>query len=250
MLNVRPKKKLGQHFLTEPHTADRITDLLQRDPVLPAFEIGPGKGVLTGRLAGKIPDFTVLEIDNESVRYLTAHFPADQVHIQEADVLSWRFPQSPFRVIGNLPYNITSPIFFHLLEYRAFMEQGVFMIQKEVADRICTPPGKHECGILSVLLAAWFDCKYHFTVPPGAFFPPPKVNSAVISLQRKVNPPDLDFNRFVRLVKTAFGQRRKMLRNGLSSYNLEPSEQLTILLQKRAEALTLEEFFWLEKQIR
>lgn len=252
MLNVKPKKRLGQHFLTEPHTADKITDLLKLSPALPVYEIGPGKGVLTQRLLGKIQDFHLLEIDTESIEYLQHHFKPTDFQIHEADVLQWKFPTEPghlFRVIGNLPYNITSPIFFHLLEYRQNFDQGVFMIQKEVAERVCAPPGKHECGILSVLLSTWYECKYHFTVPPGAFFPPPKVNSGVITLTRKPNPPDIEFPKFLRLVKAAFGQRRKMLRNALSGIKLKPSEELNKLLTKRAEALSLEEFFWLERQM-
>jgi 16S rRNA (adenine1518-N6/adenine1519-N6)-dimethyltransferase len=253
MLNVKPKKRLGQHFLTEPHTADKITELLKIDPQLPVYEIGPGKGVLSQRLIGKVNELHLLEIDTESIQYLKAQFPPSSFQIHETDVLQWAFPAEPshkFRVIGNLPYNITSPIFFHLLEYRQNLDQAVFMIQKEVAERICTPPGKHECGILSVLLSTWFECKYHFTVPPGAFFPPPKVNSAVITITQKTNPPDIEFGRFLKLVKAAFGQRRKMLRNALSGLNFIPSESLDQLFTKRAEALSLEEFFWLEKQLK
>jgi 16S rRNA (adenine1518-N6/adenine1519-N6)-dimethyltransferase len=253
MLNVKPKKRLGQHFLNEPHTADKITELLKLDPQLPVYEIGPGKGVLSQRLIGKVTELHLLEIDTESIDYLKAQYPNPSFLIHETDVLQWAFPSQAgekFRVIGNLPYNITSPIFFHLLAYRHNLEQGVFMIQKEVAERICAPPGKHECGILSVLLSAWFDCKYHFTVPPGAFFPPPKVNSAVITLTQKTNPPNIDFGRFLKLVKAAFGQRRKMLRNALSGLTFEPSETLDLLLTKRAEALSLDEFFWLEKQMK
>ncbi len=253
MLNVKPKKRLGQHFLTEPHTADKITDLLKIDPQLPVYEIGPGKGVLSQRLIGKVNELHLLEIDTESIQYLKAQFAPSSFQIHETDVLQWEFPAEPghkFRVIGNLPYNITSPIFFHLLEYRHNLDQGVFMIQKEVAERVCAPPGKHECGILSVLISTWFECKYHFTVPPGAFFPPPKVNSAVITLSQKSNPPDIEFGRFLKLVKAAFGQRRKMLRNALSGLAFFPSETLDRLFTKRAEALTLEEFFWLEKQMK
>jgi 16S rRNA (adenine1518-N6/adenine1519-N6)-dimethyltransferase len=253
MLNVKPKKRLGQHFLTEPHTADKITDLLKLDPQLPVYEIGPGKGVLSQRLIGKVNEFHLLEIDTESIEYLKVQFPPSSFQIHETDVLQWAFPAEQghkFRVIGNLPYNITSPIFFHLLEYRHNLDQAVFMIQKEVAERVCASPGKHECGILSVLLSTWFECKYHFTVPPGAFFPPPKVNSAVITLTQKTTPPEIEFGRFLKLVKAAFGQRRKMLRNALSGLTFIPSETLDRLFTKRAEALTLEEFFWLEKQMK
>lgn len=251
MLNVKPKKNLGQHFLTEPHTADKIVGLLQTIPDLPVFEIGPGKGVLTGRLATKVKNLHVLEIDSESIQYLHQNFEAGAFQIHETDVLRWKFPESEeFRVIGNLPYNITSPIFFHLLAYRKNLVQGVFMIQKEVADRICAPPGTKTCGILSVILSAWFDCHYHLTVPPGAFFPPPKVKSAVITLTRKPQPPELDFESFLRLVKTAFGQRRKMLRNALSSIEFNQSEKLDVLMTRRAEALTLEEYFWLHGQMQ
>lgn len=251
MLNVKPKKHLGQHFLTDLVTAGKITDLLHTDPALPAYEIGPGKGVLTRLLLPRIPELHLLEIDTESIEYLNVHFARQGLHIHHADVLQWDFAQTPgeFRVIGNLPYNITSPIFFRLLEFRENFREGVFMIQKEVADRICTPPGKRECGILSVLISAWYEPKYHLTVQPGAFFPPPKVKSAVISLTRKKNPPDIDFSTFLMLVKKAFGQRRKMLRNALSGLELRPSAELDELLNKRAEQLSLEQFFWLEKQL-
>jgi len=251
MLNVKPKKHLGQHFLTDGNIASRITALSGEGSERVLYEIGPGKGVLTTRLTGLHPRLHLLEIDPESVVYLNALLSEQQVEIHEADVLNWDFSETapePFDVIGNLPYNITSPIFFHLLEHRARFHKGVFMIQKEVADRICSPPGTRATGILSVLISAYYEIKYHFTVQAGSFFPPPKVKSAVISLKRIPNPPDVEFARLKALVKLAFGQRRKTLRNALSSLNFKPSPELDLLLNKRAEQLPLESFLWLEKQ--
>ena len=250
-MNVRPKKHLGQHFLTDLNIAERIVDLLPDPSNAPVYEIGPGKGVLTQFLIRRKPDLHLLEVDTESITYLQHHYGDAGIHIYEQDVLTHDFRdrgEVPFSLIGNLPYNITSPILFQVLEHRQRFQYGVFMIQKEVADRICTPPGKRECGILSVLLSAYFIPVYRFTVNPGAFFPPPKVKSAVITLDPKPEMPEVPFHRLKTLVKTAFGQRRKTLKNALSGLQFRPSPELDALLTKRAEALVLEEFFWLEKQ--
>lgn len=250
-MNVRPKKHLGQHFLTDLNIAERIVDLLPDSGNAPVYEIGPGKGVLTQFLIRRKLDLHLLEVDTESITYLQHHYGDSGIHIYEQDVLRHNFSDKgevPFSLIGNLPYNITSPILFQVLEHRERFQYGVFMIQKEVADRICTPPGKRECGILSVLLSAYFIPVYRFTVNPGAFFPPPKVKSAVITLEPKSDLPEIPFHRLKTLVKAAFGQRRKTLRNALSGFQLRPSLELDTLLNKRAEALSLEEFFWLEQQ--
>jgi 16S rRNA (adenine1518-N6/adenine1519-N6)-dimethyltransferase len=250
-MNVRPKKHLGQHFLTDLNIAERIVDLLPDPKTSPVYEIGPGKGVLTQFLIRRKPDLHLLEVDTESITYLQHHYGDAGIHIYEQDVLTHDFQdrgEVPFSLIGNLPYNITSPILFQVLENKERFQYGVFMIQKEVADRICTPPGKRECGILSVLLSSYFIPVYRFTVNPGAFFPPPKVKSAVITLEPKTEMPEVPFHRLKTLVKTAFGQRRKTLRNALAGLQFRPSPELDALLTKRAEALTLDEFFWLEKQ--
>lgn len=234
-MEVRAKKALGQHFLTDLGIAQRIVDSL--DPALctaqdqapsreganrmPTLEIGPGMGVISQYLLEREDlDFRMIEIDTESVNYLLGHFPKAYGRILEGDFLKLKldalYGSGPFCVIGNFPYNISSQIFFKILDYRSQVPQVVCMIQKEVAERIAEKPGTKTYGILSVLLQAWYDIEYLFTVGSGAFAPPPKVQSAVIRLRRN-GRKDLgcDEALFKTVVKTAFGQRRKTLRNSL-----------------------------------
>ena len=220
MSEVRPKKALGQHFLTDLSVSRRIADSLLAEERTDVLEVGPGMGVLTRFLLER-PEIALraVEIDRESVDYLLMHYPELNGALIEADFLRLRlenfFPGN-FFVIGNFPYNISSQIFFKILDYRERVPQVVCMIQKEVAERIAEKPGSKTYGILSVLLQAWYDIEFLFTVGPGAFNPPPKVQSAVIRLRRngRTSLP-CDEALFKTVVKTAFNQRRKTLRNSL-----------------------------------
>lgn len=230
-MEVRAKKALGQHFLTDLSIAQRIADSLlvpcpgseaqydESNP-LPALEIGPGMGVLTQYLLQRPEvDLRMVEIDTESVNYLLVHFPQVNGRLLEADFLKLKlekFFSGQFAVVGNFPYNISSQIFFKVLDYKEQVPQVVCMIQKEVAERIAEKPGTKTYGILSVLLQAWYNIEYLFTVGEGAFNPPPKVKSAVIRLVRN-SRTDLgcDESLFKTVVKTGFNQRRKTLRNSL-----------------------------------
>jgi 16S rRNA (adenine1518-N6/adenine1519-N6)-dimethyltransferase len=250
---VHPKKHLGQHFLTDPHLAEKAVTALSQD-VEALLEIGPGKGILTRIILEKEPDiFRVIEIDGEAVEYLTQHFPGLEGKIIHADFLKADLKQyfpDKFAVIGNFPYNISSQILFRVLEHRQQVEEVVGMFQKEVAERIASPPGSKKYGILSVLLQAFYSIEYLFTVNEGSFFPPPKVKSAVIRLVRN-SSESLDCNEkiFFGLVKTAFNQRRKTLRNALKSYNFSDAVPVD-LLKKRAEQLNVEEFVMLTQHVR
>ncbi len=242
---VRPKKHLGQHFLTDHHIADKIADCLS-----PAFleicEVGPGTGILTQSLLKRpaLQKVTLIEIDTESVAYLHNHFNDSRMVILEADFLQCNLPNlfpQPVALIGNFPYNISSQIFFRLLENRDLFPETVGMIQKEVADRIASPPGNKTYGILSVLLQAWFTVQICFTVNETVFYPPPKVKSAVIRLVRNdVKTLNCNEKLFFKVVKAGFSQRRKTLRNSLNSL-VNPLLQHA-LLNKRAEQLSVDEF--------
>ena len=225
MTEVRAKKALGQHFLTDLNIAHKICDSLSggtSDAPCPVLEVGCGMGVLTQFLLRRDDIVTWgAEIDPESVAYLHAHYPEFAPRLIEGDFLRMnlreRFPDG-LRIIGNFPYNISSQIFFKVLENRDLVPECVGMIQKEVAVRLAEPPGSKEYGILSVLLQAWYDIDYLFTVNETVFNPPPKVKSAVIRLRRNATEHlGCDEKLFVRVVKASFGQRRKMIRNSLRS---------------------------------
>lgn len=220
MQNVRPKKALGQHFLTDLNVARRIADTINGFTDRPIVEVGPGMGVLTQFLVEKGCDLTVVEIDTESVAWLKANMPALDGHILEADFLRLDlgelFNGRKMCVIGNYPYNISSQIFFHILQWRNLVVCCSGMLQKEVAERLAAPPGTKARGILSVLLQAWYDVEYLFTVDEHVFNPPPKVKSGVVKLTRNnVDTLGCDEALFRTVVKTTFGQRRKTLRNSL-----------------------------------
>lgn len=222
MGDVRAKKHLGQHFLTDLNIAQRIAEALtaSSEGVPSVLEVGPGMGVLTQFLLPVYGDrLTVAEIDGESVVYLQAHYP--ELNIIEGDFLQMDlaalYPEG-VNIIGNFPYNISSQIFFKVLDYKDLVPEVVGMIQKEVAVRLAAPPGGKEYGILSVLLQAYYDIEYLFTVPPGVFNPPPKVQSAVIRIRRNsVSSLECDEVLFKRIVKATFNQRRKTVRNSLGS---------------------------------
>ncbi len=246
---VKPKKGLGQHFLTDQNIARKIVDSLGSD-VPDILEIGPGMGVLTQYLLQR-PELNVhvIEIDRESVAYLQQHFPTLQ-HIWSEDFLkadvASRF-EGKFNVIGNFPYNISSQIFFRVLAWRNRIPETVGMVQKEVAERIAASNGSKVYGILSVLLQAFFDIEYLFTVSENVFNPPPKVKSAVIRLRRnQVETLPCNENLFIQVVKAAFNQRRKMLRNSLKDLcEALPAE----FAEKRPEQLSVSDFIRLTGMI-
>lgn len=247
MYSVRAKKNLGQHFLKERKIAGRIAATLDLFPSLPVLEVGPGTGVLTEFLLKSGRDLTVVEIDRESVAYLKEFYPALDGKILEQDFLRMdltRYFNTPFCIIGNYPYNISSQIFFKVLDNKDFVPCCSGMIQKEVAERMIASPGSKTYGILTVLLQAWYDIEYLFTVDEQAFVPPPKVKSAVVRLTRN-RRMQLNCNEklFKMTVKTGFNQRRKMLRNSLKSLLSEdtslPDDPL---LMKRPEQLSIGQF--------
>lgn len=251
MQQVRPKKFLGQHFLTDLSVAQRIAETISAGRVL---EIGPGMGVLTQYLLkNKDIDLTAIELDRESVAYLQEWYP--ELHLIEGDFLKLDlaelYPEGEFCVIGNYPYNISSQIFFKVLEYKDRISVCSGMIQKEVAERISSKPGKKAYGILSVLLQAYYDIEYLFTVNENVFAPPPKVKSAVVRLTRNRRQElGCDEQLFKQVVKTAFNQRRKQMRNSLMSLVGKDNPLLSDpVFTKRPEQLSVEEFIELTNLI-
>ncbi len=247
---VRAKKALGQHFLTDLNIARKICDSMSggssAEPAT-VLEVGCGMGILTQFLLQR-DDITTwgAEIDSESVEYLHEHYPDFAPRLVEGDFLKMDLREkfsSPLRVIGNFPYNISSQIFFKVIENRDIVPECVGMIQKEVAVRIAEPPGSREYGILSVLLQAWYDIEYLFTVGEKVFNPPPKVKSAVIRLKRNdVKELGCDEALFVKVVKASFGQRRKMLRNSLKSVFGDFGGAEHRFFTQRAEQLSVADF--------
>lgn len=252
MKEVRAKKALGQHFLKDVDVAERIAASLS-DQALPILEVGPGMGMLTQFLLPLYPEVKVVELDRESVAYLHQAFPT--LEVLEGDFLrlplNELFTHRPFLLIGNYPYNISSQIFFHALEYRDQIRAIGGMLQKEVAERLAASPGGRQYGILSVFLQAWYDVEYLFTVPPVAFDPPPKVQSGVLRLVRNTRQ-DLgcDEALFRSVVKCAFNQRRKMLRNSLRTLLGEATlPEDCLYLTQRPEQLGVEDFITLTNQV-
>ena len=251
-MKVRAKKALGQHFLTNDAIARRIADALVSDGALNVLEVGCGTGALTKYLLQR-SDIRLkgIEIDDESIEYLRENYPALMPNLYAADFLKADlrkiFPEGDFAVIGNFPYNISSQIFFKILDYRESVPQVVGMLQKEVAERLASGPGNKSYGILSVLLQAWYDIEYLFTVGEHEFSPPPKVKSAVIRLSRNSRAElGCDEAMFKKVVKAAFNQRRKTLRNSLRAIGLEVPEQFAGL---RPEQLSVEDFIALTASV-
>ena len=253
MRKVRAKKSLGQHFLTDLSIAERIAHTLDDFKHLPVLEVGPGMGVLTQFLLEMGLDLTVVELDAESVDYLEVAFPQLHGRIIGEDFLKMDlkrlYGDRPFCVIGNYPYNISTQIFFKVLEYRDQVACCSGMLQREVAQRIAEPPGSKTYGILSVLLQAWYDIEYLFTVDEHVFNPPPKVKSGVIRLTRNdVTDLGVDERMFKRLVKLSFGQRRKMLRSSLKPiFTANPSVMEHDVFRQRPEQLGVEDFIALTR---
>lgn len=248
MNKVKPKKALGQHFLTDETIAARIAATLDDYKGMPVLEVGPGMGVLTKYLLDYGHDVTVVEIDEESVDYLNHNFPSLHGRILGDDFLKMNLAKvmgdRQFCVIGNYPYNISSQIFFKVLDYKDLIPCCSGMLQKEVAERLAAAPGSKVYGILSVLLQAWYDIEYLFTVNENVFNPPPKVKSGVIRMKRNdVTQLGCDEKLFRTIVKTTFGQRRKTLRNSIRGL-LPPGCVLPDLpvWGQRPEQLSVQEF--------
>jgi 16S rRNA (adenine1518-N6/adenine1519-N6)-dimethyltransferase len=256
MQKVKPKKHLGQHFLVDQQIAkDIVAQVALPDNTRQVLEIGPGMGVLTQYLMlDPRLELSVIDIDAESVAWLQAHFPTLSGRILLADFLKLdlaaAFP-GKLSIIGNFPYNISSQIFFKILEHRQQVTEVVCMLQKEVAERIAAPPGSKVYGILSVLLQAFYQISYQFTVPPQVFDPPPKVNSGVIRLERnQTHTLDCDEKKFFEVVKLSFGTRRKTLRNCLKPYQLPESVTRQDIFDKRAEQLSVADFVHLTQMVQ
>lgn len=261
---VRPKKYLGQHFLKDENIAAKIVAAL--DPACPVvLEVGPGMGVLSKYLLDSPRNPWFVEVDAEAAEYLEGRFPQMQGRLIRADFLDFdlaSFPpgednielrMQPFAVIGNFPYNISSQILFHVLDHRTRVAEVVGMFQKEVAERLAAKPGSKTYGILSILLQAFYDIEYLFTVNETVFYPPPRVKSAVIRLRRNTTETlGCDETLFTRVVKTAFNQRRKTLRNAIRAIvpqNMPHSAALSGYLDRRAEQLSVDDFVRLAAEI-
>jgi len=254
MDKVKAKKHLGQHFLKDESIARDIADALTLNGYKKVLEIGPGMGVLTKYILEKPVETYVIEIDTESVEYLNAHYPKLHGKIISEDFLKYNiakeFGDEPFAIIGNFPYNISTQIVFRTLELRDRIPEFSGMFQKEVAERICEKKGTKAYGILSVLVQAFYEAEYLFTVDEHVFNPPPKVKSGVLRLIRKENYHlPVDEKLFFAVVKMAFNQRRKTLRNSLKTYNLSDSLKEDTIFDLRPEQLSVEQFIDLTQKI-
>ena len=247
-MNVKPKKYLGQHFLLDNTVSQRIAEAIKIENKVNLLEIGPGTGALTQFLMGENINLIAYELDKESTIYLNENFPKLTVHNQDILKIEWKsIFNDNFSVTGNFPYNISSQIMFKIYENRDIIDQMVGMFQKEVAERICSSTGTKKYGILSVLIQAFYNVDYLFTVNEDAFNPPPKVKSGVIRIERNdVIKLDCDEKLFFRVVKAIFNQRRKMARNSLKSM-LGDLKIDHVLLTKRPEQLSVENFIEITK---
>ncbi|MCP3659415.1 MAG: ribosomal RNA small subunit methyltransferase A [Bacteroidetes bacterium] len=250
MKNIKLKKQLGQHFLTNTQICERIFNSIkininEQNKLL---EIGPGDGALTKYLYNNYSDsLYLIEIDSDLIKTLNKNFPKIKENIINADFLKFdikeKFKNDKINIVGNFPYNISSQIFYKIIENRNLVENVICMVQKEVGERIVSGPGSKKYGIPSVLIQAYYDVEYLFEVLPESFNPPPKVKSCVIKLKRNTTQEiKCDFNKFKDLVKTAFNQRRKTLKNALKSLDIDLTKVNKGLLSKRAEELNVEEF--------
>ena len=260
---VKAKKHLGQHFLKDENIARKIAETLTFEGYHDVLEIGPGTGVLTKYLLRKDIRITAMDLDSESIVYLNHTFPLEyadamegcELHVIEADFLkfdlSTLFANRAFAITGNFPYNISTQIVFKMLEYRDQVPEFSGMFQKEVAQRICEKEGSKTYGILSVLAQAFYDAEYLFTVPPTVFNPPPKVDSGVLKLTRKANYKELACKpeALYKVVKMAFQQRRKTLRNSLKQLDLSDTFRESEIFNKRPEQLSVQQFINLTRDI-
>lgn len=260
---VKAKKHLGQHFLTDEGVAYDIGNTLSLQGYKNVIEIGPGTGVLTKHLLKQEMDLVALDLDTESIAYLKTNFPLEHPELQqrkgtfkviEADFLKYNieelFGKEQFAITGNFPYNISTQIVFKMLEMREQVPEFSGMFQKEVAERICAKEGNKTYGILSVLTQAFYTAEYLFTVEPNVFNPPPKVQSGVLRLTRKENLKlDCNVSMLFKVVKAAFGLRRKTLRNSLKPFGLSDNLKEDVIFGKRPEQLTVADFIALTKKI-
>lgn len=252
---VKPKKVLGQHFLKDLGIAQAIADTVDAQPGIPVLEVGPGMGVLTQFLLKKEREVKVVEIDYESVEYLRKEFPQMENSIVEDDFLKMHldnvFGGRQFVLTGNYPYNISSQIFFKMLDYKDYIPCCTGMIQKEVAERIASKPGKKAYGIISVLLQAWYDIEYLFTVDEHVFNPPPKVKSAVIRMKHNsVTELGCDEELFKKVVKATFNQRRKTIRNSIKAVlGKQDYDTSAEIFDKRPEQLSVSDFIMLTNMV-
>ena len=245
---VKPKKKLGQHFLNSSEIAKKIVDCLDTKSIESVVEIGPGMGILTQYIIGLGNKTYFVEIDSESVEYLKENYPLIKNSIIEEDFLKLELSnfKSPIGIIGNFPYNISSQIIFKAIENRTLVHTLVGMFQLEVAKRICEGPGSKTYGILSVLVQAYYETEFMFSLDPLQFTPPPKVNSGVIKLTRKTQLTlNCDEVFFFKIVKTSFQQRRKTLRNSLKVFNLSNIIKEDVIFDRRPETLSVDDFVYL-----
>ena len=260
---VKAKKHLGQHFLKDEAVAQKIAQTLSLEGYKNVLEIGPGMGVLTKHLLQRDLDLVAMDLDEESIVYLNHSFPLEhavilkqnnRLNVIEADFLKFDltelYGEEQFAITGNFPYNISSQIVFKMLDMRQQVPEFSGMFQKEVAKRICEGPGSKTYGILSVLVQAYYEAEYLFTVPPGVFDPPPKVDSGVLRLTRKkeLNLP-CDERLFFKVVKTAFNQRRKTIRNSLKIFNLSDNLKEDTIFDQRPEQLSVADFVTLTQKI-
>ncbi len=255
MKSVKPKKNLGQHFLTDLKVASDIADTVDSCPNLPVLEVGPGMGVLTQFLIQKNRPVKAIEIDKESIAYLYEKFPQMKEQIISDDFLRMDlrtlFDGKSFVLTGNYPYDISSQIFFKMLDFKELIPCCTGMIQKEVAERIASKPGNKAYGILSVMIQAWYSVEYLFTVEPNVFNPPPKVRSAVIRMTRNDTATlGCDETRFKQIVKTTFNQRRKVIRNSIRPLlSACPDYSALPFLDKRPEQLSVKDFITLTNEV-
>jgi len=251
-MKLKPKKKFGQHFLTNKLIAKKIVDNLNNTPSHLILEIGPGEGALTQFLIEKKNKIKLIEIDEEAIKILRIKFP--QIDIIHDDFLKYDLTKSgnkKYIIVGNFPYNISTQILFKILNSRDLVDEVVGMFQKEVADRICSAPNSKKYGIPSVLLQAFFNCQQLFDVSANNFDPKPKVNSSVIKLTRN-NKCDLgcDYKQFIQVVKSSFSQRRKKIKNALKNFTNLNDQRISQMITKRAEELSVKDFIELTNTIK
>ena len=249
-MDVKPKKYLGQHFLIDEQISERISEAISQSKKINLLEIGPGTGALTKFLFHENIDLTSYELDTESITYLKNAYPTLKVHNEDVLKTDWtKIFKGNYSVTGNFPYNISSQILFKIYENRTIIDEMVGMFQKEVAERVCSGPGTKKYGILSVLIQAFYNVEYLFTVNEEVFNPPPKVKSGIIKITRNnIIELDCDEKLFFRVVKAIFNQRRKMARNSLKSL-LGDKKIDHVLLTKRPEELSIENFIEITKMI-
>jgi len=251
---VRAKKHLGQHFLHDENIASKISDTLSLEGYTNVLEIGPGMGMLTKYLIQKPINLIALDLDSHSVAFLRENYQNPNLQLLEADFLKYDLTQlfggAPFAIIGNFPYNISTQIVFKMLEWRHLIPEFTGMFQKEVAQRICEKEGSKSYGIISVLTQVFYNAEYLFTVHPGVFKPPPKVESGVLRLRRKkdISLP-CDEKMLYKVVKTAFQQRRKTLRNSLKTFQLSDKLKEDAIFGQRPEQLSVQEFIVLTQKL-